>query len=99
MVTKAHMYSHTQKLIPMRFIDRVRELEELVLKKKEIRERDLVGLLQVSPNYILQLKKEVLRNGKVVEEWLDRDGTNGVEKHLVEKSHYQKLVRKGDDLA
>jgi hypothetical protein len=80
----------------MKFIDRVKQLEEIVLEKKEVPDRDLVSLLQVGPNYVLQLKKQVLRGGKVVEEWLDRDGPNGVEKHLIERSHYQELVRKGD---
>ena len=78
-------------------MDRVKALEELVFEIQELCERDLVSLLQVSPNYVLQLKKQVLQNGKVVEAWLDRNGPNGVEKFLLAKTHYEKLVQSEDE--
>ena len=50
----------THKHTCMKFIDRVSELKRLVREKKEVPLDDLASILQVSPNYARDLKKEAL---------------------------------------
>jgi predicted transcriptional regulator of viral defense system len=77
----------------MRFIEQVKKLEELVLEKKEVPLRDLVSLLQLSPNYVREVKRQVLKQGKVVEKWLER---SDLERYLIEKAHCEELLKAGE---
>jgi hypothetical protein len=76
----------------MRFVDRVKALEDLVLKEKEILVSELPSILQVSPNYVIQIEKEVVKRGRVLEEWINNKGPYGAEKCLVEKKHFEKIL-------
>ena len=81
----------------MKFIDRVTELKRLVREKKEIPLDDLASILQVSPNYARDLKKEALRGGQVVEDQIlfyKNDGSKDRlgARSLFEAGYHKKLV-------
>src|SRR5487761_1275481 len=81
----------------MKFIDRVTELKRLVREKKEIPLDDLASILQVSPNYSRDLKKEALRGGQVVEDQIlvyKNDGSKDRlgARSLFEAGYHKKLV-------
>src|SRR5487761_487758 len=85
----------------MKFIDRVTELKRLVREKKEIAVDDLASILQVSPNYARDLKKEALRDGQVVEDQIlfyRNDGTKDRlgARSLFETGYHKKLVEIND---
>ena len=81
----------------MKFIDRVTELNSLVKERKEVPLDDLASILQVSPNYARDLKKEALRGGQVVEDQIlfyKNDGTKDRlgARSLFETGYHKKLV-------
>ena len=81
----------------MKFIDRVTELKRLIKERKEIAVDDLASILEVSPNYARDLKKEALRGGQVVEDQIlfyKNDGTRDRlgARSLFEAVYHKKLV-------
>jgi len=87
-----------------KFADRVEALKRLVKEKKEILVDDLISILQVSPNYAREVKKQVLLGGEIVEDqvrYLKEDGNfdHLGPKSLFEAEFHSKIVREQNERA